>query len=54
MPAKDAKVANDAKWALAGDRGITYSASMPDGTEITLATEAEYDKKVRRVTFKAN
>ena len=25
-----------------------------DGTEITLATEAEYDKKVRRVTFKAN
>ena len=25
-----------------------------DGTEITLATEAEYDKKVRRVQFKAN
>ena len=25
-----------------------------DGTEITMATEAEYDKKVRRVTFKAN
>jgi len=25
-----------------------------DGTEITLATEAEYDKKVRRVTFKSN
>ena len=25
-----------------------------DGREITLATEAEYDKKVRRVTFKAN
>jgi hypothetical protein len=25
-----------------------------DGSEITLATEAEYDKKVRRVTFKAN
>ena len=25
-----------------------------DGSEITLATEAEYDKKVRRVQFKAN
>jgi len=25
-----------------------------DGSEITLATEAEYDKKVRRVTFKSN
>jgi hypothetical protein len=25
-----------------------------DGTEITLATEAEYDKKVRRVQFRAN
>ncbi|MET0682294.1 MAG: hypothetical protein ABWZ29_03010 [Casimicrobiaceae bacterium] len=25
-----------------------------DGTEITMVTEAEYDKKVRRVTFKAN
>ena len=26
----------------------------PDGTEITLATEAEYDRKVMRVRFKAN
>jgi hypothetical protein len=25
-----------------------------DGKEITMVTEAEYDKKVRRVTFKAN
>ncbi len=25
-----------------------------DGTEITLATEAEYDRKVRRVQFRAN
>jgi hypothetical protein len=25
-----------------------------DGKEITMATEAEYDKKVRRVTFKGN
>jgi hypothetical protein len=31
--------------------GRVYAA---DGTEITLATEAEYDRKVRRVRFKAN
>jgi len=31
--------------------GRVYAA---DGTEITLATEADYDRKVRRVQFKAN
>ncbi len=31
--------------------GRVYAA---DGTEITMATEAEYDRKVRRVQFKAN
>jgi len=31
--------------------GRVYAA---DGTEITLASEAEYDRKVRRVQFKAN
>ena len=31
--------------------GRVYTA---DGTEITLATEAEYDRKVRRVQFRAN
>jgi hypothetical protein len=31
--------------------GRVYAA---DGTEITLATEAEYDRRVRRVQFKAN
>jgi hypothetical protein len=31
--------------------GRVYAA---DGTEITMATEAEYDKRVRRVQFKAN
>jgi len=34
-----------------GKGGRVFAA---DGTEITMATEAEYDKKVRRVTFKAN
>ena len=31
--------------------GRVYAA---DGTEITLATEAEYDRKVMRVRFKSN
>jgi NaMN:DMB phosphoribosyltransferase len=34
-----------------GSGGRVYA---PDGTEITLATEAEYDKKVMRVRFKSN
>jgi len=35
VAAKDAKVASDAKWALAGDRGITYAAGRPDDAKIT-------------------
>jgi putative ABC transport system permease protein len=35
VPSADAKVAPDAKWALSGDRGITYSATPPPGTVIT-------------------
>jgi putative ABC transport system permease protein len=35
VPARDAKVASDSKWALAGDRGITYAARPPEGTVIT-------------------
>jgi putative ABC transport system permease protein len=35
VPSAQAKVAPDAKWALSGDRGITYSATPPDGTVIT-------------------
>ena len=35
VPADKAVVAPDAKWALNGDRGITYSAAPPPGTVIT-------------------
>jgi putative ABC transport system permease protein len=35
IPAARAKVAKDAKWALNGDRGITYAATPPKDTEIT-------------------
>jgi putative ABC transport system permease protein len=34
IPAKDAKVAGDSRWALNGDRGITYAAKPPEGSEI--------------------
>jgi putative ABC transport system permease protein len=35
VPSAEAKVAPDAKWALSGDRGITYAAAPPEGTIIT-------------------
>lgn len=34
VPAARAQVASGAKWALAGDRGITYAAAPPKGTDI--------------------
>lgn len=34
VPAAQAKVDRGARWALNGDRGITYSATPPKGTEI--------------------
>src|SRR6202789_1355244 len=35
VAAKDAKVEQSARWALAGDRGISYAATPPKGTDIT-------------------
>ena len=35
VPSADAKISSDAKWVLNGDRGITYSATPPPGTNIT-------------------
>lgn len=35
VPAKDAPVAPEAKWAVNGDRGITYAATPPEGTVLT-------------------
>ena len=35
VPSAEVKVAPDAKWALNGDRGITYAATPPPGTIIT-------------------
>lgn len=34
VPAKDAVIAPGAKWAVNGDRGITYAATPPQGTVI--------------------
>jgi putative ABC transport system permease protein len=35
VAAKDAPIAPGAKWAVNGDRGITYAATPPEGTVIT-------------------
>jgi putative ABC transport system permease protein len=35
VPSAEARVAPDSKWALNGDRGITYAATPPPGTIIT-------------------
>jgi len=35
IAAKDAPIAPEAKWAVSGDRGITYAATPPEGTVIT-------------------
>jgi putative ABC transport system permease protein len=35
VPAAKAKVDSDVKWALSGDRGISYAATPPPGTVIT-------------------
>jgi putative ABC transport system permease protein len=35
VAAKDAKVAASARWALNGDRGITYASVAPKGADIT-------------------
>jgi putative ABC transport system permease protein len=35
VPATQAKVDSGARWALNGDRGITYAATPPKGTNIT-------------------
>jgi len=35
VAAKDATIAPEAKWAVNGDRGITYAAAPPEGTVIT-------------------
>ena len=34
-PASKVRASSDARWVLAGDRGITYAAAPPDGTDIT-------------------
>jgi putative ABC transport system permease protein len=34
VPAEDAKVATDSKWALDGDRGVTYASAPPKDTRV--------------------
>ena len=32
---EEAEVGEEARWAVSGDRGLTYAAAMPEGTRIT-------------------
>jgi len=45
VPSAKAKVSSDVRWALSGDRGISYAATPPKGTVITEGTwwPANYD-----------
>jgi putative ABC transport system permease protein len=35
VPASKVRTSSDTRWVLAGDRGITYAAAPPEGTDIT-------------------
>jgi putative ABC transport system permease protein len=37
-PAEEVKAAPEAKWVLTGDRGLTYSATVPEGTSVVSGT----------------
>ncbi|MGM0585534.1 MAG: ABC transporter permease [Pseudomonadota bacterium] len=34
VPAREAQIDDSAEWVLRGDRGVTYSATPPEGTEV--------------------
>ncbi|MBO1076330.1 ABC transporter permease [Roseomonas marmotae] len=34
VPAEEVQTTNDTRWALRGDRGLTYAATPPDGTRV--------------------
>ena len=38
VPSEELKVAQEAQWALRGDRGITYSATPPEGSTLVRGT----------------
>ena len=38
VPVEDAAVAPEAQWALRSDRGLTYSASLPQGSRLAAGT----------------
>lgn len=35
QPAEQVKASEDSEWALRGDRGVTYSAAVPEGSTVT-------------------
>lgn len=48
-PVREAKIAPDARWAVNGDRGITYASTPPEGT--TIVEGQWWDKDYRDETL---
>jgi putative ABC transport system permease protein len=38
VPADQVHVSSDSRWALRGDRGLTYAAQIPEGSHVTAGT----------------
>ena len=55
VPSEQVRVTEDSAWALRGDRGLTYTAAMPEGTRLVAGQwwAADYDGPPL-VSFDAN
>ena len=47
-PAAEVKAKESAAWALEGDRGVTFSATPPDGSKSSPATGGAPTTRARR------
>lgn len=52
VPAEDVKATSDAEWVLRGDRGLTYSAAVPEGNKVSQGEwwPEDYTKVITRKT----
>ena len=48
VPADQVKVAPDAAWALRGDRGLTYSETVPEGSTLVAEGLRRHAARLRR------
>ena len=42
VPVEQVRATEDTRWALQGDRGLTYAATPPEGTRLTAAQRGTY------------